>query len=240
MDPEASVSALVLHHPQARYFADLKPARRPQKGLPACAIRSATFSRPGGYESSGRPVRAPKPRQAIRRMYGPTMRMNDGIDIADTDDPSRKCTHFQRRNRAPGGPGALRRLRANQEAGGAGDRPGVPGASRSEGGGPGAARLHLHPRRRAAGRAGHLAPRWREIPEILELHHVAGEDCFLAKVRAEDTDALGRLLRERSRAHHDDHLDADDDRARVRQGNVGASPSRAAVRRREEAASALK
>ncbi len=35
------------------------------------------------------------------------------------------------------------------------------------------------------------------IPEILELHHVAGEDCFLAKVRARDAEALGRLLRER-------------------------------------------
>ena len=36
-----------------------------------------------------------------------------------------------------------------------------------------------------------------EVPEILELHHVAGEDCFLAKVRARDAEALGRLLRER-------------------------------------------
>ena len=36
-----------------------------------------------------------------------------------------------------------------------------------------------------------------EIPEILELHHVAGEDCFLAKVRVRDAESLGRLLRER-------------------------------------------
>jgi Lrp/AsnC family leucine-responsive transcriptional regulator len=36
-----------------------------------------------------------------------------------------------------------------------------------------------------------------EIPEILEVHHVAGEDCFLVKVRARDAEALGRLLRER-------------------------------------------
>ncbi|MFN2386419.1 MAG: Lrp/AsnC family transcriptional regulator [Thermoanaerobaculia bacterium] len=35
------------------------------------------------------------------------------------------------------------------------------------------------------------------IPEILEVHQVAGEDCFLIKVRAADTDALGRLLREK-------------------------------------------
>jgi Lrp/AsnC family leucine-responsive transcriptional regulator len=36
-----------------------------------------------------------------------------------------------------------------------------------------------------------------EIPEILEVHHVAGEDCFLVKARARDAEALGRLLRER-------------------------------------------
>ena len=34
------------------------------------------------------------------------------------------------------------------------------------------------------------------IPEVLEIHHVAGEDCYLAKVRAASTDALGRMLRE--------------------------------------------
>src|SRR5262245_54744042 len=32
------------------------------------------------------------------------------------------------------------------------------------------------------------------MPEALELHHVAGEDCFLLKVRAANTEALGRLL----------------------------------------------
>jgi Lrp/AsnC family transcriptional regulator, leucine-responsive regulatory protein len=36
-----------------------------------------------------------------------------------------------------------------------------------------------------------------EIPEVLEVHHVAGEDCYLAKVRAQGTDHLGRLLRNR-------------------------------------------
>lgn len=35
------------------------------------------------------------------------------------------------------------------------------------------------------------------IPGVQEVHHVAGEDCYLAKVRAKDTEALGRLLRER-------------------------------------------
>lgn len=36
-----------------------------------------------------------------------------------------------------------------------------------------------------------------EIPGVLEVHHVAGEDCFLAKVRAKDPESLGLLLRER-------------------------------------------
>lgn len=35
------------------------------------------------------------------------------------------------------------------------------------------------------------------IPEVLEAHHISGEDCFLLKVRAPDAKALGRLLRER-------------------------------------------
>ena len=36
-----------------------------------------------------------------------------------------------------------------------------------------------------------------KIPDVLEVHDVAGEDCMLVKVRTTDTDALGRLLRER-------------------------------------------
>jgi Lrp/AsnC family transcriptional regulator, leucine-responsive regulatory protein len=39
--------------------------------------------------------------------------------------------------------------------------------------------------------------RLAEIPEAQEVHHIAGEDCFLVKVRAPDTESLGRLLRER-------------------------------------------
>jgi Lrp/AsnC family leucine-responsive transcriptional regulator len=35
------------------------------------------------------------------------------------------------------------------------------------------------------------------IPGVQEVHHVAGEDCFLVKVRAANTEALGRLLRTR-------------------------------------------
>lgn len=41
------------------------------------------------------------------------------------------------------------------------------------------------------------AEKLSRIPEVLEVHHVAGEDCFLVKLRAADTEALGRLLRER-------------------------------------------
>jgi Lrp/AsnC family leucine-responsive transcriptional regulator len=35
------------------------------------------------------------------------------------------------------------------------------------------------------------------LPEVLEVHHIAGEDCYLAKVRTSGTTALGRLLREK-------------------------------------------
>jgi len=35
------------------------------------------------------------------------------------------------------------------------------------------------------------------IPEVQEVHHIAGEDCFLVKVRTADARSLGRLLRER-------------------------------------------
>jgi Lrp/AsnC family transcriptional regulator, leucine-responsive regulatory protein len=36
-----------------------------------------------------------------------------------------------------------------------------------------------------------------ELPEVQEVHHIAGEDCFLVKVRVASTDALQKLLRER-------------------------------------------
>lgn len=38
---------------------------------------------------------------------------------------------------------------------------------------------------------------FKKLPEVQEIHHVAGEDCFLLKVRTADTEALGRLLREK-------------------------------------------
>jgi Lrp/AsnC family leucine-responsive transcriptional regulator len=39
----------------------------------------------------------------------------------------------------------------------------------------------------------HLA----QIEEVQEVHHIAGEDCFLVKARVRDARTLGRLLRER-------------------------------------------
>jgi len=35
------------------------------------------------------------------------------------------------------------------------------------------------------------------IPEVLEVHHVAGEDCYLLKVRVADQEDLSRVLRQR-------------------------------------------
>ena len=34
-------------------------------------------------------------------------------------------------------------------------------------------------------------------PDVLEVHHVAGQDSYLVKVRVKDPESLGRLLRER-------------------------------------------
>jgi Lrp/AsnC family transcriptional regulator, leucine-responsive regulatory protein len=36
-----------------------------------------------------------------------------------------------------------------------------------------------------------------ETPEVLEVHDVAGEDCYLVKVRCRDAEHLGQLLRTR-------------------------------------------
>ena len=41
--------------------------------------------------------------------------------------------------------------------------------------------------------AKHLA----KIPDVLELHHIAGEDCYLMKVRAKDPLTLIRFMREK-------------------------------------------
>ena len=34
------------------------------------------------------------------------------------------------------------------------------------------------------------------IPEVLEVHHVAGDDCYFLKVRARDAEHLGQILRQ--------------------------------------------
>jgi Lrp/AsnC family leucine-responsive transcriptional regulator len=39
-----------------------------------------------------------------------------------------------------------------------------------------------------------------KIPEVLEVHDVAGEDSYLLKVRAENTEELAKLLREKIKA----------------------------------------
>jgi Lrp/AsnC family leucine-responsive transcriptional regulator len=36
-----------------------------------------------------------------------------------------------------------------------------------------------------------------QCPEVLEVHHVAGEDCYLLKLRARDAEHIGHLLRHR-------------------------------------------
>lgn len=36
-----------------------------------------------------------------------------------------------------------------------------------------------------------------QCPEVLEVHHVAGDDCYLLKVRARDAEHIGQLLRHR-------------------------------------------
>ncbi|NPV91460.1 MAG: Lrp/AsnC family transcriptional regulator [Firmicutes bacterium] len=42
-----------------------------------------------------------------------------------------------------------------------------------------------------------LGMKLAEIPEVQEVHNVAGEDCYLLKIRARDTEALWRLIKER-------------------------------------------
>lgn len=46
------------------------------------------------------------------------------------------------------------------------------------------------------GRAESTAEALAALPSVLELHHLAGEDCFLVKVRAKDTDDLYRILQD--------------------------------------------
>lgn len=40
-----------------------------------------------------------------------------------------------------------------------------------------------------------VAQQLADLPQVLEVHHVAGDDCYLIKVRTKDAEALGGLLR---------------------------------------------
>jgi len=42
-----------------------------------------------------------------------------------------------------------------------------------------------------------VAKQLSKIPDVLELHHIAGDDCYLAKVRARDPLSLIHLMREK-------------------------------------------
>jgi Lrp/AsnC family leucine-responsive transcriptional regulator len=44
--------------------------------------------------------------------------------------------------------------------------------------------------------SGSQAEALTKLPQVQEVHEVAGEDCFLVKLRVRDTDALARLLRD--------------------------------------------
>ena len=50
---------------------------------------------------------------------------------------------------------------------------------------------------RTTDRVGSLdtAERLAEIPEVEEVHHIAGDDCYLVKMRASDAEDLGQILR---------------------------------------------
>ena len=42
-----------------------------------------------------------------------------------------------------------------------------------------------------------VGDRLAAIPEVQEVHHIAGEDCYLVKLRVADPEAMGRVLRDR-------------------------------------------
>jgi Lrp/AsnC family leucine-responsive transcriptional regulator len=42
-----------------------------------------------------------------------------------------------------------------------------------------------------------IAATLARVPEVLEVHHVAGDDCLLLKIRARDTAHLSQILRDR-------------------------------------------
>jgi Lrp/AsnC family transcriptional regulator, leucine-responsive regulatory protein len=42
-----------------------------------------------------------------------------------------------------------------------------------------------------------VAKQLSKLPEVLELHHIAGEDCYLVKIRSNDPQSLIHLMREK-------------------------------------------
>lgn len=42
-----------------------------------------------------------------------------------------------------------------------------------------------------------VARQLAKLPEVLELHHIAGEDCYLVKIRAQDPQSLIQLMRDK-------------------------------------------
>ena len=42
-----------------------------------------------------------------------------------------------------------------------------------------------------------VAKQLAKIPEVLELHHIAGDDCYLLKVRTQDPQSLIQLMRDK-------------------------------------------
>lgn len=41
------------------------------------------------------------------------------------------------------------------------------------------------------------AEKLSEYPEVLEVHHIAGEDCYLLKIRLKDNQTMAKFLREK-------------------------------------------
>jgi Lrp/AsnC family transcriptional regulator, leucine-responsive regulatory protein len=42
-----------------------------------------------------------------------------------------------------------------------------------------------------------VAEELARLPEVLELHHIAGEDCYLLKIRSQDPQSLIQLMRDK-------------------------------------------
>jgi Lrp/AsnC family leucine-responsive transcriptional regulator len=46
-------------------------------------------------------------------------------------------------------------------------------------------------------REGKIAAQLARIPEVEELHRIAGEDCYVARVRVSNTEELGHVVRDK-------------------------------------------